>query len=124
MAVETLGRGRGEAERCFLLLEVRISLGAPTVGSGGGVRYQDVVVGLQDFRSSASHFRLGILGLLSMFLYVCTPIQRVLSWNNVVTNCSHSAHQTDHCLRASKFIYSTVNNLATNLQRLTPTRTC
>jgi hypothetical protein len=75
VAVEALGRGRGEAERCFLLLPrlLRTSLGvaiALTAGSGG-VRYQDVVVGPQDFRSSASHFRLGKLGLFSMFSDNC-----------------------------------------------------
>ena len=69
VAVEALGNGRGETERCFLLLPTSFGVAMAGKAGSGGLRYQEVVVGPQDFRSWASHFRRGKLGL-SMFL--CT----------------------------------------------------
>ena len=60
--------GAGDAERCL-----RTSFGvaiAASIGSGG-VRYQDVVVGPQEFRLSVIHFRLVEIGLFSRANIIC-----------------------------------------------------
>lgn len=58
--------GAGETERSFLLLRtVSRGVAIVLVTGSGGVRYQQVAVGLQDLRSSVFDFRLGEIGLLS-----------------------------------------------------------
>lgn len=97
VAVDALGRARrpppatGDTERSFFSLRTSLGVAIAQKTSPGGVRYQDVVVGPQDF---LSHFRPGKLGLNIKTAYTFSQSHVIVQSRSFNTSSSRNGANT------------------------------